>query len=233
MVLAGQVLTANQGLQTPITLGLGVSHESMLNDLGMSRTRPVRHMSEYLSVLMPLLQTGRVEFAGELYACRGRVFMQPAKPTPVVIAALGPQMLRVAGAMADGTTLSWVGPRTIKSHIKPVLQAAAESAGKSLPRIIATVPVCVTDDRVAARRKVARWVASYADLPSYQAMMAREGVTEVAELCVIGAESEVRDELAQYARAGVTDLAAVELRVDDNSADRTRALLMDIQSAAP
>lgn len=228
MVLASQVLTASSALRGRFTLGIGLSHAPMLAELGLDLDRPVRHLREYLSILVPLLERGEVAFDGEMLSCHAHTFVRPTGRCPIVVAALGPQMLKIAGAMADGTSLSWVGLRTIRDHIRPSLVAAAEVAGRSSPRIIATVPVWVTNDAARARASVSRRVAFYGDLPSYRAVLSREGVTEAGDLCVIGSEREVRDILGSYGDAGATDLAAVELPRDPEAAERTRALLQEI-----
>ncbi len=228
MVLASQVLTASNVLRDRFTLGIGVSHATMLADLGLDLHRPVHHLQDYLEILLPLLERGEVAFNGELLSCRARTFVHPQGRCSVVVAALGPQMLKLAGTMTDGTSLSWVGPRTIREHIRPLLEAAAGAANRSAPRIIATVPVCVTNDVDKMRQSVSRYLSFYGDLPSYRAVMSREGVREASELCVIGSEAEVRDILGTYAEAGVTDLAAVELQSGTESSERTRSMLKEI-----
>jgi F420-dependent oxidoreductase-like protein len=202
----------------------------MLRELGLEQDRPVRHLREYLSILLPILERGEVAFAGQMLDCHARTFLHPTVRAPVVVAALGPQMLKVAGAMTDGTSLSWVGPRTIRDHIRPLLEAAADAAGRVAPRIIATLPVCVTDDAEGVRSKFSRRVESYGDLPSYRAVLSREGVREPGELCAIGSEAEVRDVLGSYAEAGVTDLAVIEIQAAADAGARTRELIKEVLS---
>lgn len=227
MVLAGQVLTATCALGPRFTLGIGLSHASMLSDLGLSMDRPIRHLKEFLSILQPLLSEGVVSFDGEMLTCHARSFIRPAFQTPVVVAALGPQALKVAGAMTTGTSLSWVGPRTVAQHIRPPLEAAAGSAGRGAPRIIATVPVCVTDDEPGKRREISERVKSYGQLPSYRIAMEQEGVEAPGDLCLIGGESAVRDLIGEYAESGVTDFVALEIGSRGDEWSRTRALLKE------
>ncbi len=160
-----------------------------------------------------------------MLSCHAEIFRAPEDPCHVVVAALGPQALRVAGARTQGTTLAWVGPRTVREHIAPKLSAAAEAAGRPAPRIIATLPVCVTDDAEAVRGLVAKNLAMYSKLPSYRAMFVREGVEGPAELALIGNEDQVRAKLDELADAGVTDFAASEFTTTDGERERTRALL--------
>ena len=111
MALAGQVHTLQNVLGYRFTLGVGLSHEIMMKQLGIPFERPIGHLKEYLSILLPLLNKGSVAFDGELMSCHAETFFKPTQPSSVVVAALGPQALKVAGRMADGTTLAWVGPR--------------------------------------------------------------------------------------------------------------------------
>jgi F420-dependent oxidoreductase-like protein len=228
MVLAGQALTASQALGGRLTLGIGLSHAPMMAQLGIPFERPIRHLKDYLSVLLPLLADGAVDYHGELYACEAQSFFKPETPCPVLVAALGPQALAVAGRMADGTTLAWVGPKTVREHIKPRLTEAAAAAGKSAPRILATLPVCVTDDEAGVRGRISKTLSMYGQLPSYQAMFEREGVSEPGELAIVGGENQVRDLIGELAEAGVTDYAASEFTTNADEGERTRAVLKSL-----
>jgi len=225
MVLAGQALTTQSAIGNRLTLGIGLSHASMMAQLGIPFERPIRHLIDYLSILVPLLTEGKVDFKGQTLSCQAQVFCQPDVPVPVVVAALGPQALKVAGRMANGTTLAWVGPRTVKNHIKPGISEAAQQAGRPSPRIIATLPVCVTDDEAGVRKRISKTLHMYASLPSYQAMFEREGVSEPGELALVGTESRVQDLLHGLAEAGVTDFAASEFTSGEDERRNTRQLL--------
>ncbi len=225
MVLAGQALTARSVLGDRFTLGIGLSHASMMAGLGIDFDRPIGRLRDYLSVLMPLLEDGHVTHDGADYATEATVFGAPAKPVPVVVAALGPQILKVAGARTSGTILSWVGPKTIRTHIAPRLTEAATAAGKPAPRIVASLPVCVTDTPEAIREDITRTSAMYGELPSYRAMFDREGVTHPGEVALVGSESEVSAMIEGMFDAGVTDFVASEYTPTPEARDRTRALL--------
>jgi 5,10-methylenetetrahydromethanopterin reductase len=225
MVLAGQVHTTLAAIGPRFTLGIGLSHASMMAQLGIAFDKPIRHLREYLSVLVPLLNEGRVNFTGELISCDAQTFYTPAAPCPVVVAALGPQALKVAGQLADGTTLAWVGPKTIREHIKPRLFESAAAAGRPTPRIIATLPVCVTADEVGVRARISRNLAMYGELPSYKAMFEREGVVGPGELAIAGSASQVRDAIEAMREAGVTDFAASEFTTSAEELQQTRELL--------
>jgi 5,10-methylenetetrahydromethanopterin reductase len=228
LALAGQVLTIRSLIGDRLTLGIGLSHETMMAQLGIDFAKPIRHLREYLSILMPLLTDGKVSFDGEVLSCHAEVFQAPKVPCPVVVAALGPQALRVAGARTQGTTLAWVGPRTVREHIKPKLTAAAEAAGRPAPRIIATLPVCVTDEVDAVRGLVTKLLANYGTLPSYRAMFDREGVEGPGDLALVGDEAFVRAKIDELADAGVTDFAATEFTPTSADRTRTRELLKSV-----
>jgi 5,10-methylenetetrahydromethanopterin reductase len=225
IVLAGQVETIRSTIGDRLTLGIGLSHAPMMAELGIGFEKPIRHLREYLSILVPLLTKGKVDFEGEVLSCRANFFRAPSTPCPIVVAALGPQALRVAGARTQGTTLAWVGARTVREHIRPQLSAAAETAGRSAPRIIATLPVCVTDEADSVRKLVGKLLAHYGELPSYRAMFDREGVGGPGELALVGNEDYVRERIAELADAGVTDFAATEFTPSKDDRVRTRELL--------
>ena len=228
LALAGQVLTIRSLLGDRLTLGIGLSHETMMAQLGIGFEKPIRHLREYLSILMPLLTDGKVSFDGEVLSCHAEVFQAPKTPCPVVVAALGPQALKVAGARTQGTTLAWVGPRTIREHIKPRLTEAAEASGRPPPRTIATLPVCVTDEVDSVRGLVTKLLANYGTLPSYRAMFDREGVEGPGELALVGDEAFVRAKIEELADAGVSDFAATEFTPTPDDRTRTRDLLKSV-----
>ena len=220
--------TALNAIGPRLTLGIGLSHAPMLAQLGIPFDKPIRHLREYLSILVPLLNQGRVDFKGEMLSCEAVTFFKPEAVTPVVVAALGPQALKVAGTLADGTTLAWVGPKMVREHIKPRLSEAAAAAGKAAPRIIATLPVCVTNDEAGIRARIGRNLAMYGELPSYKAMFEREGIEGPGQLAIVGNEDQVRAAIEEMREAGVTDFAASEFTTNDDERQRTRALLKQL-----
>jgi alkanesulfonate monooxygenase SsuD/methylene tetrahydromethanopterin reductase-like flavin-dependent oxidoreductase (luciferase family) len=143
----------------------------------------------------------------------------------VLLAAMGPRMLQMAGARTAGSILWLSGPKTIATRIKPALDEAASAAGRPSPRIVASVPVCVTSKPDAVRGVVAAVLDGYNDLPSYRGVMDAEGVEGPADVSLIGSEDEVRAGLAAFAEAGATDFAALEFFTDADEIAATRALL--------
>ena len=223
MMIAQQCHTVNAASNGRLCLGIGLSHKIVIeNMMGMSFDKPVRHLREYLSVLMPLARGESVKFDGEVYKTFGALTIAGATPFSVVVAALGPQLLRVTGALADGTLTWCTGPETLKTLTVPTVNAAAKQAGRPAPRVIAALPVCVTNDSAAAKERVAKVFARYGQLPSYRAMLDHEGAAGPADIAIVGSASEVAQRVADLAGIGVTDFAAVEVGAnpDENNATR-------------
>lgn len=226
--LSGEVArsgkTALSG-ETKLTLGIGLSHKVMMAELGIKFDKPILHLREYLSILMPLIESGEVNFSGELFSTEAKIFRPPENDISVVVAALGPQALRVAGSRTDGTTLAWVGAKTIREHIAPNLSDAAAKAGRAAPRIIATLPVCVTETPEQHAAMVSKNLAMYGQLPSYKAMFEREGVTEPGELALLGSAAQVEDKLNELKDAGVTDFGVSLFATSKDEHVNTKAML--------
>ncbi len=227
MALAGQALTAASVLQGRLTLGIGLSHEVMMAQLGINFGKPIRHLREFLQVLMPLLDRGSVDVQGDTLSCNAKVFVAPAQRTPVLVAALGPQALKVAGTLSDGVSLAWVGPKTIREHIVPRLTEAATAAGRAAPRVLATLPVCVTNDPAGVRAVIDRNLAMYGQLPSYRAMFDREGAATPGDVAIVGNRNEVNDRISELALAGATDFAVSEFARTPEEKSQTRSLMND------
>ena len=151
----------------------------------------------------------------------------PSDPVPVVLAALGTSMLELAGRVTAGTHVGQCGPKTIATHTAPVIRAAAEAAGRPEPRIIALVNLCVTNDPAAVRAAAAPGAANYAALPSYRAMLDREGITDPTDLILAGSMDQIAEGLSRYTAAGVTDLRLGIAARDDADRQTTRDALAE------
>ena len=226
MMLAQQAITTQVATGGRLTLGIGLSHKLVVESMwGLSYDRPARHMQEYLSVLLPLLRERSVSFRGEVFRVGGSIAIPgDVPPIPVLVAALGERMLRLAGTVADGTVTWMTSAKVIAGHVAPTLRAAAEEAGRET-RVVCALPVCVTDDPDAARELVGRAFAGYGDLPAYRAMLDKEAPgAGPADVAIVGDEATVRAGIEDVAAAGATDFVAVEAARGDDAA-RTRALL--------
>jgi 5,10-methylenetetrahydromethanopterin reductase len=229
MMLAQQALSVNAAAGGRLCLGIGLSHQIVIESmLGMSFAKPVRHLREYLSVLGPLSRGEPVAFSGEDYRVNATVSVKGAGPFPIVVAALGPQMLKAAGELADGTLTWCTGPTTLADHTVPTIKAAAEAAGRAAPRVIAALPVCVTDDVAAVHGRTAAALTVYGQLPSYRAMLDREGVDGAADLGIFGPADEVVDRIRALEGIGVTDFAAVEVAAGASERAATRDALRQL-----
>ena len=231
VVLAQQALTAQVATGGRFTLGVGVSHKSTIEDwLGLSYQKPARHMMEYLSVLRPLLNEEGVDFVGEEFKVSGALQIPDSIPCPVVVAALGPRMLAIAGELGDGTVTWMTGPKTLENHVVPRLNEAAAAAGRPMPRVCVGIPIAVTDNPARARERAARLFQGYGSLPSYRRMLDREGVESPGDIAVVGDEAAVEDQLRRLAVSGATDLLATVFPVDEaaTSVPRTRSFLKDL-----
>jgi 5,10-methylenetetrahydromethanopterin reductase len=229
LTMAQQALTVQDASNGRFMLGIGLSHKPVVEGMyGLSFEKPVRHMREYLSVLMPLLHEGKASFHGETINSELMVDMEPRLPPPVYVAALGEQMLKLAGSMADGTVTWMTGPATIANHIVPVISAAAESAGRPAPEIMTSLLVMVTDDPDGARERVAKDFQIYGFLPSYRAMLDREGAEGPADVAIVGDEQTVEKEVRALADAGVTEFVAA-IFGPRAANERTREVLKSIR----
>jgi F420-dependent oxidoreductase-like protein len=209
-----------------------LSHQVVIEGMfGYSFDKPARHMREYLDALLPLLRGEQVQYQGEtLKAATMAPLGVKAPAPPVLLAALAPVMLKLAGAVADGTVTWMVGRQTLESHIAPRITAAAAEAGRPAPRIAVGLPVSVTADVDAARQLAATQFVVYGMLPSYQAMIEKEGQDGPAGMAIVGDEDTVAAQLAAIADAGATDFVAAPYGSPDDIA-RTMALLRSLISS--
>lgn len=204
--MAQQAASTQAAARGRFTLGVGPSHKVVVEQTwGLSYDRAYTHTREYLSVLVPLLRTGEVDYAGELFTVRARLSSADGLPVPVLLAGLGPKMLALAGSLADGTTTWMVGPRTLRDHIVPVVREAAAQAGRPAPRIQVELPVSLTKDVAAARELAGKIYRTYGTLPAYRAMLDREGAAGPAEVAVVGDEDAIGEQLTRFAELGATD----------------------------
>jgi F420-dependent oxidoreductase-like protein len=224
-VLAAQALTTQVASGGRLVLGVGLSHQVVVESMwGYRFEQPVEHLRDYLAALLPLLRGEAADVRSDRLTAVGSVDVPGAGPVPVLVAALGPMMLELAGTLTDGTITWMTGPATLRELTLPAITAAAERAGRPAPTVVASLPVCVTDDVAAARERAARAFAVYGQLPSYRAMLDREGASGPADLAVVGDEATVRAAIEELDAVGVTDFAAAEFGAGEER-DRTRALL--------
>jgi F420-dependent oxidoreductase-like protein len=231
--MAQQASSANDAAGGRLALGIGLSHQVVIEMMfGLSFAKPAKHMEEYLAVLVPLLREGKVSHNGDVYRVNANLEPNGApNPPAIIVAALGPKMLQITGAIADGTATWTTGVKTLGDHIVPTLTKAASDAGRPAPRIIAGLPVCVTEDADAARELAAKTFAVYGTLPSYRAMLDREGAETPGDIALVGDESAVAKQVAALGDVGVTDFGASAYGSSEQIA-RTRALMKELAASA-
>lgn len=239
MVMAQQALTTNMACGGRFTLGLGLSHKFIVEGWqGLRWATPVRHLREYLQVLNALLDSELVNHDGEEYRVHlnNAAFTQldvPGGGRPrVLIAALGPGMLKVAGELSDGTSMFWCGPNYIERTAVPAITRAADAAGRPAPRVIAGIPLSVTANEEAARASCARVWEVYGRIYSYRKVIEAEGASGVADMAIVGDEAAVRAQLKRLEAIGVTDYNGAILPVpeDADAPRRTYEFLKDVNA---
>ena len=209
VTLAQQALTVQSASNNRLVLGVGLSHQSVVeNAFAMTFDRPLAHMREYLDCLAPLLDHQRVDHLGDTVGARVSLAVPDVNPPPLLLAALAPKMLDLAGTTGAGTITWMTGPATIRSHIAPTISSAAVAAGRATPRVVVGLPVCVTDNEDQARSTAARNYEIYGRLPSYRAMLDREGASGPADVAIIGDATSVIDRICDLEAAGATDFFA-------------------------
>lgn len=218
LTVASQAQTAQAASHGHFSLGLGLgSHVVERDSFGIDPPDTIGRLREYLTILRSVFDTGTVDFAGSEFTARPPwpVHVAGGTPVPVLVAAMGPKALQVAGELADGTLPYLAGPRTIADFIAPRITQAAADAGRASPKIVALIPVQLSHDVVADRAAAAQQLDFYTTIPSYRNVIAREGVAHVADLAAIGDADAIAATIARYFDAGATDIVFSPL-------DRTR-----------
>ena len=223
-MLAAQARTVQDSIGGTLSLGIGLSHQVVVEGLwGLSFDRPAHHMREYLEVLAPMLRGEAVHQRGTKVTAitQGAVGPKSVQAPSLLVAALGPVMLKSAGQLTDGTCLWMTGQKTIATHVTPILTAAASEAGRPAPRIVCALPVAVTNDIAGARDRINEQLALYGTLPSYKAMLDKEGVSGPAGVSLIGSKEQVTHLIGELGEAGVTEFSGA---ATGNTAEREATL---------
>lgn len=224
LMMAQQALTVQAACGNRLALGIGPSHRGPIEEMyGISFDGVARHVGEYLDILLPALASSPVDYSGPTLSAHTRspISVAGASPCPVLLGAMSPRMLALAGAVAAGTVTAKTGPRTLASHIVPSVNDAARQAGRPAPRIAACLPFCLTVDRAASMERAAAEYGDSEQLPSYQAMLALEGVARAADISIIGDESQVTAKIKVLEDTGITDFLARIVGTED---ERRRSL---------
>jgi F420-dependent oxidoreductase-like protein len=238
IALAEQALSVQAVCEGRLALGLGVSHHWVIDEmLGLPYERLAPTMRANLDVLdQALAGPGMVDVENDFFRVHNPISVTDVTPTPVLIAALGPLMLKLAGERTDGTILWMADERAIGSHVVPSITKAAEAAGRPAPRVVAGIPVCLCgDDEVDVAVARANRVLSEAEIsPNYQRLLEHGDARSVGDILVAGSESSIEKRLGAFADAGVTDVSVRVVPIGDGrdeliaSSTRTRDLLSSL-----
>jgi len=226
-VMAEQARTVNLLCGGRFSLGIGLSHQPVVEGMwGVSFDKPLRHAREYLDALLPLIRGEDTRAKGETIIARGQIKIgDPSIVPPVYLAALGPQMLKLAGRTCDGTITWMTGAKTLAAHTVPTITEASEEADRPAPEILAGFPIWVTDDVDHARERAASVFEIYGQLPSYRAMLDREGLDGPADLAIVGDEERCAARVEEFRAAGVTQLSGAVFADNAEDTARTKAFL--------
>ncbi len=241
IALAQQILSVQAVCEGRLSVGLGVSHHWVIDEmLGLPYERPVTTMRSYLDVLDQALSgPGMVDVENEFFRVHNPLDITDVAPTPILLAALGPLMLKLCGERADGTILWMADERAVGSHVVPSLTAAAAAAGRPAPRVVAGIPVCLcTDDEIDVAVARTNRILSEAEVsPNYQKLLEHGDARTVGDILVAGSEATIDRRLRSFAAAGVTDISVRVVPIGDGrdeliaSSKRTRGLLASIASS--
>lgn len=227
--MAQQAVTCQAASGGRFSLGIGLSHQVVIETLfGLSYQRPAAQMRDYLEVLAPLLRGEPAAYQGEFQRVNAQLQTGDGIPVPVLVAALGPRMLEITGRLASGTITWMTGLKTLGGFTVPTLRAAAEAAGRPEPRIVASLPISLARDTDAARELAGRMFQMYGTLPSYRAMLDREGAETPGDVAIVGDEAALRSQLRSFADAGVTEFSAACFPAEDGAVERTRDFLVSV-----
>ena len=220
IALARQALSVHAGNGGRLALGVGPSHHWIVRDmLGVPYEKPAAYTRDYLQVLNTALAgPGEVDVENDTFAVHNPTVLGAEGPLPVLVAALGPVMLQIAGELADGTVLWMADERAIGDHIAPRITKAADNAGRPSPRIVAGIPVCLcaNSEIDAAKERANRILAEAETSPNYQRLLDRGDARNVGDLCAAGDEEAILARFRRFADAGVTDLSVRLLPIGEN-----------------
>lgn len=241
IALARQALSVHAVSGGRLVLGVGPSHHWIVRDmLGLPYDKPAAYTRDYLQVLNAAISgPGDVDAENDSFTVHNPTVLGADTPMPVLVSALGPVMLQIAGEHADGTSLWMADEKAIGEHIAPKINKAAAEAGKPAPRIVAGIPVtlCANSEIEEAKDRANRVLAEAETSPNYQRLLDRGEARNVGDLLAAGDEESILKRFKQFADAGVTDLSVRLLPIGDNrdeliaSKYRTREVIAELAKA--
>lgn len=238
IALARQALSVHAMSGGRLALGVGPSHHWIVRDmLGLPYEKPAAYTRDYLEVLNAAISgPGAVDVENDSFTVHNPTVLSADTPMPVLVSALGPVMLQIAGEQADGTSLWMADEKAIGEHIAPKITKAAAQAGKPAPRIVAGIPVtlCANSEIEEAKERANRVLAEAETSPNYQRLLDRGEARNVGDLLAAGDMEAILGRFQRFADAGVTDLSVRLLPIGDNrdeliaSKYRTREVIAEL-----
>jgi F420-dependent oxidoreductase-like protein len=232
--MAQQALSTQAACGGRLTLGIGPSHQSVIEGMyGLSYEKPARHTREYVEVLRSAFAgTGSASFQGEVFQVQAMLRVPEPRPVPILIAALAPLMLKLAGELTDGTLLWMADERAVGEHAVPRITKAAADAGCPAPRVLGGLPIALADPD-AAKERASKVFGVYANIPTYRRMLDRGDAGGPADVVLAGGEADIERRLRAYEAAGLTEVVCVPFGVGDDgerdaSVARTTQFLADL-----
>jgi probable F420-dependent oxidoreductase len=259
VVLGVTAASLNHWAPGRVALGLGLSSPTIVGDWhGLSFAPAIQQMREAVEIIRRVAAGERVTFEGKFYRVKNfrMTAPPPAEPVKIVLAALGPEMLELAGEIADGVVLNWIPPETVAESITH-LEAGARKAGRTLENfeIASFIRTCVTDDAAAARDTLARDITGYATVEAYASFFRASGfglevdaltaawkagdragaVKQISPrvldgLGVVGDEAFCGKRIAEFARAGLTEPVILPFAPAGAGGDPRPALLRTLRA---
>jgi F420-dependent oxidoreductase-like protein len=231
LTLAAEALTAQAAVQGRLTLGIGPSHQPIVEGrFGQRWHRPGRHVEEHLDVLLPALRGEPVEVHGETVTAVGTLTAPATPAPPLLLSAHGPRLLRLAGERADGVITTWTDARSVAEKVVPAVRAAA--VGRPDPQVVVGVIATLTGDPDAAREHVARNFGMAGSLPSYRRSLDQAGFAGPEDTILAGNEAELEKAVRRFAEAGATELQLCPVGPPAEQA-RTIEFFGELASAVP
>ena len=214
LVMAQQAMTVQIAINGRLSLGLGLSHKVIMqNSFGLKYENLTQHAIEYLSIINQLNESSSVDFTGQFYRAEWTIDLPNFSKFPVFFAALGPKMLAAAGKYADGTITWMAGPKVLERDIVPLITKSSKMAERSCPKILAGIPVAITNDIEKARESANKQFGLYKKFPSYKRLLCLENASLVSDIAVIGNRNEVKNQLERYYSSGANEILAMAFPV--------------------
>lgn len=215
ILLAQQALTLQSAVEGHFSLGVGASHRVMMEGaLGLSYDEPTARLREYLTVLGAALESGSVQFEGKFYKVEVELEFEPAVPPSLLVGALGPRTLRMAGELSDGVITTLLGARSIEEHVGPTVREAAAEVGRPEPEIHAIMPMALTDRPERAKAQLPEMFGAMDSMPAYRSVLEREQVETTRDLVMVGDEATLDETLERMRASGVTSFIGIILPID-------------------